>query len=139
MATIVELKGEHQDFKEDSETTDMALFVRTSDESMQGWDRRRIVDALVRETYVDLDTAQEIAREVEELISRSQIRMITAPLVRELVDAKLIEKGLEQARKMHTRLECHSTMWINSSFIPIKRTPMFPTVLRRRISRWPKE
>jgi ribonucleoside-triphosphate reductase len=104
MATIVELKGEHQEFREDSETTDMALFVRTSDESMQGWDRRRIVDALVRETYVDLDTAQEIAREVEELIARSQIRMITAPLVRELVDAKLVEKGLEQARKMHTRL-----------------------------------
>jgi len=104
MATIAELKGEHQEFRADSETTDMALFVRTSDESMQGWDRRRIVDALVRETYVDLDTAQEIAREVEELIARSQIRMITAPLVRELVDAKLIEKGLEQARKMHTRL-----------------------------------
>ena len=69
MATIVELKGEHQEFRADSETTDMALFVRTSDESMQGWDRRRIVDALVRETYVDFDTAKEIAREVEDLIA----------------------------------------------------------------------
>jgi ribonucleoside-triphosphate reductase len=30
--------------------------------------------------------------------------MITAPLIRELVDAKLIERGLEEARRMHTRL-----------------------------------
>ena len=104
MAMIVELQENHQEAKTETETTDMALFVRTSDESMQGWDRRKIVDALVRETYVDIDTAGEIAREVEELIASSKIRMVTAPLVRELVDAKLIEKGLEQARRMHTRL-----------------------------------
>jgi anaerobic ribonucleoside-triphosphate reductase len=104
MTSFVELKNDHQPFLNEAETTDMALFVRTSDESLLGWDRRRIVDALVRETYVDLDTAGEIAREVEEMIAASKIKMITAPLIRELVDAKLIEKGLEQARRMHTRL-----------------------------------
>src|SRR3990172_10023053 len=104
MATVIEMKGEHQEFKGEVETTDMALFVRTSDEAMLGWDRQRIVDALIRETYVDYDTAKEIAREVEETIATSKIRMITAPLIRELVDAKLIERGLEQARKMQTRL-----------------------------------
>ena len=36
----------------------MALFVRTSDESLNGWNRQRIVDALVRETDIDLDTAK---------------------------------------------------------------------------------
>jgi ribonucleoside-triphosphate reductase len=104
MSTVIEMKADRQEFREEMETTDMALFVRTSDESMLGWNRQRIVDALVRETFVDLDTANEIAREVEELLATSKIRMITAPLVRELVDAKLIERGLEQARKMHTRL-----------------------------------
>jgi anaerobic ribonucleoside-triphosphate reductase len=104
MATVIEMKGNHQEFKEEVETTDMALFVRTSDEAMLGWDRQRIVDALIRETYVDFDTAKEIAREVEDLIATSKIKMITAPLVRELVDTKLVERGLEQARKMHTRL-----------------------------------
>ena len=104
MAGIIEMKGDHQDFKEEVETTDMALFVRTSDEVMLGWDRQRIVDALMRETYVDFDTAKEIAREVEDLIATSKIKMITAPLIRELVDTKLVERGLEQARKMHTRL-----------------------------------
>lgn len=104
MSAVIEMKQGGQTFKEELETTDMALFVRTSDESMLGWDRQRIVDALIRETYVDLDTAKEIAREVEELIATSRIKMITAPLIRELVDTKLIERGLEQARRMHTRL-----------------------------------
>ena len=103
MATVVEMKGDRQEFKKEVETTDMALFVRTSDEAMYGWNRQKIVEALIRETYVDFDTAKEIAREVEDLIANSKIKMITAPLIRELVDTKLIEKGLEQARKMHTR------------------------------------
>jgi anaerobic ribonucleoside-triphosphate reductase len=86
MATVIEMKGDHLEFKEEVETTDMALFVRTSDEAMYGWDRQKIVDALIRETYVDFDTAKEIAREVEDLIATSKIIMITAPLIRELVD-----------------------------------------------------
>ena len=82
----------------------MALFVRTSEESLEGWDRQKIIDALIRETYVDYDTAEAISQEVEDLIRRSQISMVTAPLIRELVNAKLIERGLEKARKQHTRL-----------------------------------
>ncbi len=86
------------------ETTDIALFVRTSDEAIDGWDRQKIVDAMVREALVDRDTAEAISLEVEEMILASSISMVTSPLIRELVDAKLIERGLEQARKMHTRL-----------------------------------
>ena len=104
MPTVIEMKDLQEKLREESETTDMALFVRTSDDSMKDWNRQRIIDALLRETYVDPDTAREIAREVEELIASSKIKMVTAPLVRELVDTKLVEKGLEQARKMHTRL-----------------------------------
>ncbi len=87
-----------------SDTTDMVLFVRTSDEDLRDWDRQKIVAALVKETYVDIDTAQMISLEVEEQIKRSNIKLLTAPLIRELVDAKLIEHGLERARRMHTRL-----------------------------------
>ena len=43
------------------ETTDMALFVRTSDEDMAFWNRQRIVDALVREAYLDPATAEQIS------------------------------------------------------------------------------
>ncbi len=105
MVAIIGMKRNQQElFKQEVETTDMALFVRTSDEAMLGWDRQRIVDALMRETYVDYETAKEIAQEVEDLIATSKIKMITSPLIRELVDTKLVERGLEQARKMHTRL-----------------------------------
>jgi anaerobic ribonucleoside-triphosphate reductase len=86
------------------ETTDLNLFVRTSEETISDWDRSKIVDALVRETMVDRDTATSISRGVEELIMKSGIKVVTAPLIRELVNAKLIEKGLETARRMHTRL-----------------------------------
>ncbi len=104
MPNVIEMKEYRRELREETETTDMALFVRTSDESMVGWDRQRIVDALVRETSISPSTAREVAREVEDLIAGSKIRMITAPLIRELVDAKLVERGFEQARKLHTRL-----------------------------------
>ncbi len=86
------------------ETTDMALFVRTSDEDMAFWNRQRIVDALVKEAYLDPATAEEISKEVQDQIIASKISLITAPLIRELVNARLIAKGLEKARKLHTRL-----------------------------------
>ncbi|MBN2687963.1 MAG: anaerobic ribonucleoside-triphosphate reductase [Deltaproteobacteria bacterium] len=87
-----------------NETTDIALFVRTSRQDIVNWDRRRIVDALVRETPVDIETAREISKEVERQIFASGISLLTAPLIRELVNAKLIERGLETAMTMHARL-----------------------------------
>ena len=86
------------------ETTDLNLFVRTSEESISDWDRTKIVDALIRETLIDHDTATEISKDVERMVRKSGIKVVTAPLIREIVNAKLIEKGLETSRKMHTRL-----------------------------------
>ena len=87
-----------------NDTTDLALFVRTSQEDIAGWNRQRIVEALLRETYVDRDTAERISVEVENIISSGKIKTVTGPLIREMVNAKLLELGLEQARRMHTRL-----------------------------------
>ena len=86
------------------ETTDLNLFVRTSEETILDWDRSKITDALIRETLIDKDTATEVSKEVERMLSKSGIKVVTAPLIRELVNAKLIEKGLESSRKLHTRL-----------------------------------
>lgn len=105
MAMQVETgKDPHKAHPVQDETTDNALFVRTSSEGMVDWDRQRIVEALVRETYVDRDTAEKISREVESEIRAFRTKSLTAPLIRELVDAKLLEYGLEKARRMHTRL-----------------------------------
>ncbi len=105
MASVTEIHGIKRESNRSSmETTDMALFVRTSSEAMDGWDRSRIVDALLRETFVDEGTAEEISLEIEYTIKKSGIKVITAPLIREMVNAKLLERGLEQDRRLHTRL-----------------------------------
>ncbi|GMV91320.1 MAG: hypothetical protein AMXMBFR82_10980 [Candidatus Hydrogenedentota bacterium] len=80
------------------------LFVRTSDERFDGWDRERIVSALTRETGMAEGLARVIALEVEEQIARASVQTLTASLVRELVDAKLVEHGLEEYRRKHMRL-----------------------------------
>ena len=64
-----------------SETTDMALFVRTSGDEVVTWDRSRIVEALIRETFIDRATADAISLEVE--------KTITAVINRHLPDASV--------------------------------------------------
>ncbi len=102
MGEVLELKP--MKLFDTKDTTDLAVFVRTSDEELVTWNRQKIVDALIRETFLDKGTAELISEEVEKIILKSGITVLTAPLIRELVDAKLIEKGLEKARRMHTRL-----------------------------------
>jgi len=87
-----------------ADTTDITLFVRTSDEDVARWSRQRIVDALIRETNIDAETAEAVSIEVEKQIIASGIALLTTSLIREMVDAKLIERGLEQPRRMHARL-----------------------------------
>src|SRR3989339_840650 len=86
------------------DSTDLALFVRTSGDDITGWDREKIVKALVRETSIDQAIAEQMGEEVEAQIKTLSLRNVTAPLIRELVDVKLLEHGLEEARRRHTRL-----------------------------------
>ncbi len=86
------------------ESTDNALFVRTSHEELAGWNREKIVEALIRETFIDKETADNISLEIERFIRTSRLKTITASLIRELVNAKLLERGLEDAYNYHTRL-----------------------------------
>jgi len=87
-----------------SESTEIGLFVRTSDEELKKWDKQKIYDALIRETDINKDTASIVAREVEKMVAKMEVEYITAPLIRELTNAKLMEYGLENIRKQHTRL-----------------------------------
>ncbi len=80
------------------------LYIRTSSEYLEEWNKERIVSALIRETYLDRRTAEIISDEVETQIISLNVRIMTSTLIRELVSAKLIEHGLEKAHKMHTRL-----------------------------------
>ncbi len=84
--------------------TESELFVRQSDENVELFDPQRITDALVRETNLASETAHRIAIEVKEQIKISGIRALTAPLIRGLVDAKLLERGLMNEYRLHSRL-----------------------------------
>jgi ribonucleoside-triphosphate reductase (formate) len=86
------------------ETTDLSVFVRTSTDDIVAWDKDKIIAALVRETGLKEEIAGIIAIEVDKQIRAMSVKTITAPLVRELVDVKLLEYGLEEARRKHTRL-----------------------------------
>jgi anaerobic ribonucleoside-triphosphate reductase len=88
----------------EEEATDLSVFVRTSTDDIVAWDREKIVRALVKETGLNREVASIIAIEVDKQIRAMNIKNITAPLVRELVDVKLLEYGLEDARRKHTRL-----------------------------------
>lgn len=89
---------------DERETTDYALFVRTSDDDYVNWDRRRIIDALIKETGLENETAEKIGRDVEDTILNSDIKLITSSLIREIVNVRLVELGLERARARHSRL-----------------------------------
>ena len=86
------------------ESTELSLFVRTSDEDIKEWDKEKIHDALMRETNIGEDAAAIVAKEVEKLIMSLDLDYITAPLIRELTNTKLVEYGLARIRKQHTRL-----------------------------------
>ncbi len=88
----------------EKESTDLSMFVRTSADEIVAWNRGRIVDALIKETGVKRELAEIIGLEVEKQVKKLSIDFITAPLVRELVDVKLLEYSLEETRKKHTRL-----------------------------------
>jgi anaerobic ribonucleoside-triphosphate reductase len=81
---------------DDKESTELSLFVRTSDEEIRKWDRGKIYEALIRETTISEDAASIVSREVEKMISELEIEVITAPLIRELTNAKLVEYGLSK-------------------------------------------
>jgi ribonucleoside-triphosphate reductase (formate) len=88
----------------EQEATDLLLFVRTSGDDIVAWNRAKIVDALIKETGIKKELADIIGLEVEKQVKKLSIENITAPLVRELVDVKLLEYGLEDIRRKHTRL-----------------------------------
>ena len=81
-----------------------SIFVHTTDEDINPWDRTRIVAVLVNETGIDYHLADKISEEIQSIIFSSGIKVITSELVRELVNAKLVEHRFEKARERNRRL-----------------------------------
>jgi anaerobic ribonucleoside-triphosphate reductase len=78
--------------------------IRTSKYSKELFDLNKIEDYLVTEGELDYFLAKQIAREVDERLTKTSIEYLTAPLMREYINAILLENGLEEVRHKLTRL-----------------------------------
>lgn len=78
-------------------TTDLLLQVTAAIEgTSSSWDRKRIVEALVKETGISKFEAEDIAIAVEKKVLASGIKMISISLIRELVDNELFVRGFNK-------------------------------------------
>jgi len=92
-------------FKEAGESTDLALMVDAlAQEESSPWDAGRIRDALLIETGVDPTTAESIALEVEEDLLKYNRSRVTTTIIREMVNVKLFQRGLEAKLADHSRI-----------------------------------
>jgi len=80
------------------------IYVRTSAQVFERFNREKIVSSLLKESGIEESTAEEIATEVEKFIRNSNLDYVSSSLIRELVNAKLIEHGLEDIRRTYTRV-----------------------------------
>ena len=78
--------------------------IRTSKYSKELFDISKIEVYLMKEGELERHLAKQIAHEVEERLSKTTIEYMTAPLMREYINAVLIENGLEEVRHKLTRL-----------------------------------
>ncbi|MEM3713371.1 MAG: anaerobic ribonucleoside-triphosphate reductase [Nitrososphaeria archaeon] len=93
-----------QELDEKIKKRDKKLLVRTSNLTMESFEKKKIIESLMREANVPRKLAEEIAIEAEEKINQSKITYLTAPLIREIVNSILLERGLEDYRHNMTRL-----------------------------------
>ncbi|MCW4031589.1 MAG: ArsR family transcriptional regulator, partial [Candidatus Bathyarchaeota archaeon] len=80
------------------------MLVRTSRFTVEEFDANKIANSLIKEAKVPPELAKKAAREAEKRLRTSKTKYLTAPLVREIVNAILVEKGYEDYRHKLTRL-----------------------------------
>ncbi len=88
--------------------------VRTTDGHLMDWDRNTIVRQLLKETKlseqfhgipaISEEEAKEIAKETEKRIKDMGVKFLSGPLVRELVNIILLERGHTEWRNISTRV-----------------------------------
>lgn len=80
-----------------ADSTDLLLQVSSSTgTNLNSWSRKRIVDALVKETGISQFEANDIAIAVEKKVFASEINLISIGLIRELVDHELFVRGFNK-------------------------------------------
>ena len=84
--------------------TPKGMLVRTSHFTLEEFDQNKIANSLIKEAKVPAELAQKAAKEAEKRLLKSKTKYITAALIREMVNAILVEKGFEDYRHKLTRV-----------------------------------
>ncbi len=105
------------------------MLVRTSHSTFEEFDSNKIANSLIREAKMPADQAQKTAKETEKLLNKSKIKYLTSPLIREIVNVTLIEKGLEDYRHKLTRLglPVHEVTALIEAKNPLESGPVLAT------------
>ena len=78
--------------------------VRTSRDTIEPFDQKKIEKTLIVETEASGDVARKVATQVWKELKKLDVEYLTAPMIREIVNTKLVENGFETLRRKYTRL-----------------------------------
>lgn len=87
--------------KNKSDLTDSSMLLVNSieEEESEPWDRSHIVNQLLKETNLEPETANNIAKHVENQVIKSDFKTVDTTLLRELVNNVLRDRGYDQELK----------------------------------------
>ncbi len=98
----------------DGQTISILPKVRTTAGHMLDWDRNIIINQLIKETKLSerfhgipgmgKEEAQDIAKEAERRIRSLDLKFLSGPLIREIVNIILLERGHTEWRNVSTRV-----------------------------------
>ena len=63
-----------------------------------------IYESLLKETEISKENASKITEQVTRFLISAKLKLITAPLIREIVNVHLLKMGLEKCRLQYTRI-----------------------------------
>jgi ribonucleoside-triphosphate reductase len=78
--------------------------IRTSKYSTEPFDIKNVEKFLMREANINSSLAKKISNILKKRLSKTNIKYLTTPLIREFVNVILVEEGLEEIRHKLTRL-----------------------------------
>jgi predicted transcriptional regulator len=81
-----------------------SIMIRTSKYATEPFNLQKIEMYLINEGKMEEYHAKQIAKEVNERLSKTRISYLTTPLMREYINGILLENGLEEVRHRLTRL-----------------------------------
>ncbi|TXT63588.1 MAG: hypothetical protein BAJALOKI1v1_700017 [Promethearchaeota archaeon] len=83
---------------------DLLPIVKTSKNTEESFDPKRVFNSLIKETELTEQQANEVAIELTRRVISYKIKVLTSPEIREMVCSILLEKNYDTARFMYTRL-----------------------------------